>query len=190
MTGDTSVRVKKVRTTQFQDSLNTPIMGSSCSTQLAEFEKKVKNLEARVKLYEAGITDASMHEMHSSQTNIGLVNVGTENSSNGCECSTSIWGILEVLALIVVVVLFIYIAYNCMVSYCTRRRRTKEMERRKFVEQMENKFRTPQDHRAIQLGPTAPSECNRAHMHAPKRYQNPQTPPQQPPQQPQSSTFE
>ena len=101
---DTQVRVKKVKTTQFQDSLNTPIMGSSCSTQLAECKEKVKNLEARIKLYEAGITDVNMHEMHSSQTNIGLANVGAENSSNGCECSTSIWGILEVLALIVVVV--------------------------------------------------------------------------------------
>ena len=166
-------------------------MGSSCSTQLTECQKKVKNLEARVKLYEAGITDSSMHEMHSSQTNIGLLNVGTENSSNGCECSTSIWGVLEVLALIVVAILFIYIAYNCVVSYCTRKRRTKEMERRKFVEQMENKFRTPQDQRAIQMGPTAPSECNRAHIHVPERYQNPpQNTPQQPQQQQLSSTFE
>ena len=65
------------------------------------------------------------------------------------------------------------------------------MERRKFVEQMENKFRTPQDHRAIQLGPTAPSECNRAHIHVPERYQNPpQNTPQQLQQQQLSSTFE
>ena len=98
------------------------------------------------------ITDVNMHEMHSSQTNIGLVNVGAEKSNNGCECSSSIWGILEVLALIVVVVLFIYIGYHCMVSYCNRRSRTKEMDRRKFIEQMEHKFRTPPDHRAIKLG--------------------------------------
>ena len=92
-------------------------MGSSCSSQLTEEKKKVKNLEARIKLYEARITDSSMHEMHSSQTNIGLLNMGTENSSNGCDCSsTSIWGVLEVLALIVVAVLFIYIANNCVVS--------------------------------------------------------------------------
>ena len=79
---DTTVRVKKVRTTQLQDSLGTSIMGSSCSTQLEECKKKVKNLEARIKLYEASITDDNMHKMHSSQTNIGLVNVGAENSNN------------------------------------------------------------------------------------------------------------
>ena len=87
---DTTVRVKKVRTTQLQDSLDTSIMGSSCSTQLEECKEKVKSLEARIKLYEAGITDVNMHEMHSSQTNLGLVNVGVENSNNGCECSSSI----------------------------------------------------------------------------------------------------
>ena len=100
--------------------------------------------------------------------------MGTENSSNGCDCSsTSIWGVLEVLALIVVAILFIYIAYNCVMSYCTRKKRSKEIERRRFVEHMENKFRTPPDQRAIQMGPTAPSECNRAHIHVPERYQNP-----------------
>ena len=75
ITGATRIRVKKVSTT---DSLN---MGGSCSSQLTE--------EAHIKLYEAGITDSSMHEMHSSQTNIGLLNVGTENSSNGCDCSST-----------------------------------------------------------------------------------------------------
>ena len=52
-------------------------LGGSCSSQLTEEKKKIKALEARIKLYEAGITDSSMHEMHSSQTNIGLLNVGT-----------------------------------------------------------------------------------------------------------------
>ena len=133
-----------------------------------------------------------MHEMHSSQTNIGLLNVGTENSSNGCDCSsTSIWGVLEVLALIVVAVLFIYIAYNCVMSYCTRKKRSKEIERRRFVEHMENMFRTPLDEKEIQMEPTASSECNRAHIHVPERYQNPpQNTPQQPQQQQQSPTFD
>ena len=146
----------------------------------------------KVKFYEAGIRDSSMHEMHSSQTNIGLLNVGTENSSNGCDCSsTSIWGVLEVLALIVVGILFIYIAYNCVLSYCTRKKQSKETEHRRFVEHLENKFRTPPDQRAIQMGPTAPSECDRAHIHVPERYQNPpQNNSQQPQQQQQSPTFD
>ena len=94
----------------------------------------MKVLEARIKLYEAGVTDANVHEMRSSQTNLGLVNVGVENSNNGCECSSSIWGILEILAMIVVIILFLYIGYHCMVSYCNKRTRNKELERRKFME--------------------------------------------------------
>ena len=49
ITGVTRIRVKKVSTT---NSLN---MGGSCSSELTEEKKKVKSLEARIKLYEAGI---------------------------------------------------------------------------------------------------------------------------------------
>ena len=38
---------------------------------------------------------------------------------------------------------------------------------------MENKLRPPQNMRAIEMSPMAPSECNRAHIHVPERYQNP-----------------
>ena len=90
-------------------------MGGSCSSELAAEKKKTKQLEARIKLYEAGITDSSLHEMHSSQTNIGLLNVATENNTNGCDCSSSLlWGVLEMLALLVVCILLLYIAYNCL----------------------------------------------------------------------------
>ena len=53
------------------------------------------------------------------------------------------------------------------------------MERSKFMEQMEHRFRAPADHRVIQLGPTAPSECNRNHLHVPERFDKPQALPQQ-----------
>ena len=114
---------------------NSLSMGGSCSSELAAEKKKTKQLEARIKLYEAGITNSSLHEMHSSQTNIGLLNVATENNTNGCDCSsTSLWGVLEVLALLVVCVLFLYIAYNCLVSYCTRKKMAKEKQHRRLVE--------------------------------------------------------
>ena len=58
-------------------------MGGSCSSVLEECKAKVKSLEEKIKLYESGIT---AHEMKSSQTNLGLVNFGVENSNNGdCE---------------------------------------------------------------------------------------------------------
>ena len=96
--------------------------------------------------------------MRSSQTNLGLVNVWVENFNNGCECPSSIWEILEILAMIVVIILFLYIGYHCMVSYCNKRTRTKELEQRKFMEQMEHRLRAQPDHRIIQLGPTAASD--------------------------------
>ena len=65
----------------------------------------MKALEERIKLYDSSVT---VHKMKSSQTNLGLVNVGVENSNNdGCEYSSSIWGILEILATIVVVIMFL-----------------------------------------------------------------------------------
>ena len=132
-------------------------------------------------------TNERTNEQTNEQTN---GNVGTENSTNGCDCSsTSIWGVLEVLALLVVGVFFIYIAYNCVVSYCTRKKLSKEKERRRFVEHMENRFRTPPGQKAIEMSPSAPVECSWAHVHVPEQYQNPpQNSPQQ--QRPQSSTFD
>ena len=100
-------RGKRVKTSQSLSSLGTSDinMGGSCSKQLEECNGKVKSLEEKIKLYESWIT---AHEMKSSQTNLGLVNFGIENSNNGdCECTSSIWGILEILATIVVVIIFL-----------------------------------------------------------------------------------
>ena len=99
-----------MKTAQPHYSLGTSNMGGSCSKQLEECKEKVKALEERIKLYESGVT---VHEMKSSQTNLGLVNVGVENSNNGgFKCSSSIWGILEILATIVVVIMFLYMGYH------------------------------------------------------------------------------
>ena len=75
-------RVKRVKTSQSLSSLGSSDinMGGSCSSQLEECKAKVKSLEEKIKLYESGIT---AHEMKSSQTNLGLVNFGVENSNNG-----------------------------------------------------------------------------------------------------------
>ena len=166
-------------------------MGGSCFSELAAEKKKTKQLEEKVKLYEAGITDSSLHEMHSSQTNIGLLNVATENNTNGCDCSsTSLLGVLEVLALLVVCVLFLYIGYNCLVSYCTRKKMAKEKQHRKLMEHVETELR-PNQMRAIEMSPTAPDGCSRAHMHIPDHYQvRPQNTPQQNQSTQESPTFD
>ena len=68
VTGVTRIKVNKVSTV-LDNSLE---MGGICSSQRVAEKKKTKQLEGRVKLYEAGITDSSLH---ASQTNIGLLNV-------------------------------------------------------------------------------------------------------------------
>ena len=113
-----TLKVNKVSTVLDNSLLDNSLeMGSSCSTQLAAEKEKNKQLEGRVKLYEAGITDKSVH---ASQTNIGLINLANEENSSGCDCSSmSLWGVLEVLATMVVCVLLLYIAYTCLVGCCT-----------------------------------------------------------------------
>ena len=122
-------------------------------------KKKTKQLAGRVKIYEAGITDSSLH---ASQTSIRLLNMATEENTSGCNCSSTLmWGVLEVIAVMVVCVLFLYIGYNCLVSYCTRRKVAKEKQHRRIVEHVETKLRPTQ--RAIEMSPTAPTECTHAH---------------------------
>ena len=130
-------------------------------------------LEEKIKLYKSGIT---AHGMKSTQTNLGLVNFGVENSNNGdCECASSIWGILEILATILVVIIFLYMGYHCFVAYCNRRTRANELKWRNFMEMMEHRLRAPNDHQIIQLGP---QDCNQDHLHVPERCNQPQTPQQ------------
>ena len=156
-------KVNKV-STAFDNSLE---MGQSCSTQLAAEKEKNKQLESRVKLYEAGITDSSLH---ASQTNIGLLTVATEDISSGCNCSSqSLWGVLEIIAVMLACVLFLYIGYTCLVSYCTRKKLAKEKQHRKLIEQMETKLGKSQSvtrmkpNLAIEMSPSAP-ECGRVHI--------------------------
>ena len=166
-----TARVKRVKTAQPHYSLGTSNMGGSCSKQLEECKTKVKSLEEKIKLYESGIT---AHEMKSSQTNLGLVNFGVENSNNGdCECSSSIWGILEILATIVMCIIVMYIGYHCLVAYCNRRDRAKELKRRNFMDMVEQRLKAPSDHQIIQL---TPQECSQDHLHVPERYNPPQAP--------------
>merc|ERR1712208_153039 len=64
--GISKLRIHKVSVSQEQIT----DMGQPCSTQLKEAQEKIKILQARVHLYENGVTDKSIH---ASQTNIGLI---------------------------------------------------------------------------------------------------------------------
>ena len=93
-------------------------MGQSCSTQLEVEKAKNKQLLGRIKLYENGVTDKSLH---ASQTNIGLLTITNEDNSSCFHCQTqSVWGVMEVIAVLLACILLLYILYSCLANYCAR----------------------------------------------------------------------
>ena len=104
LTSLTSLKVNKVKASQGKATN----MGPSCSTQLKEAKTKIEKLQARIHLYENGVTDKSIH---ASQTNIGLINLAKEENYQ-CDCRTSgsMIGIIEVIAIMVVSILMLYIS--------------------------------------------------------------------------------
>merc|ERR1712030_308622 len=82
------LRVNKVRILQ--------AMGQPCSVQLKEEQEKNKILQARVNLYEKGVTDQSIH---ASQTNIGLFNLANEENEE-CECGSSGGGVINIIEVV------------------------------------------------------------------------------------------
>ena len=96
--------------------------------------------------------------------------MATEDNSSGCNCSSpSLWGFLEVIAVMLACVLFLYIGYTCLVSYYTPKILAKEKQHRRLIEQMETKLGKSQSvtpmkpNLAIEMSPSAP-ECGRIHI--------------------------
>ena len=88
-------------------------MGQSCSTQLEEAKAKHKQLENRVRLYEQGITDKSIH---ASQTNFGQLTIASEDNSE-CNCkSQSMVGIIEIIAILMATLHSNSVIYDILVS--------------------------------------------------------------------------
>ena len=55
------------------------------------------------------------NQMESKQTNVGIFSLGVENNSNGSSnCSCGFWGVLEVLAAIVIAVLLGFIFFQML----------------------------------------------------------------------------
>ena len=142
-------------------------MGQSCSSELEAEKAKNKQLEGRIRLYEQGITDKSIH---ASQTNFGLLTIANEDNSSGCNCqSQSLWGVLEVIAVMLACILLLYILYSCLVRYCTRRKVIREKRQRRLLTEVEARMGRSQadnlmkPNLAIEMSPSAP-ECGRVHV--------------------------
>ena len=135
-------------------------MGQSCSTQLEAEKAKNKQLLGRIKLYENDITDKSLH---ASQTNIALLTIANEDNSSGCNCqSQSLWGVIEVIAVLLACILLLYILYSCLTSYCAHRKVIREKRERRLLTEVETRMGRSQMDKprkanfAIEMAPSAP----------------------------------
>merc|ERR1711888_67381 len=145
-----------------------------CSVQLKEAQEKNKILQARVHLYESGVTDKSIH---ASQTNIGLINLANEENDE-CDCGSSggVVSIIEVIAIMIESILVLYILYCCCIKFNARRQaeREKSREKRRTLvrQEMENKMRRTEGkpNLAIEMGSQPP--CERDHLHFPQFHTN------------------
>merc|ERR1711888_442292 len=145
-----------------------------CSVQLKEAQEKNKILQARVHLYESGVTDKSIH---ASQTNIGLINLANEENDE-CDCGSSggVVSIIEVIAIMIISILVLYILYCCCIKFNARRQAEREKSREKrrtlIMKEMENKMRRTEGkpNLAIEMGSQQP--CERDHLHFPQFHNN------------------
>ena len=109
-------------------------MGTSASKDCGEIEKENEHLRTRVKLYEAGISDSSVH---GSQTNIGLLNLATESNSGTCSCPAA-GGLstIEITGILMLTLLSLYVAYGWCSRYNNHRREEKVKQEAKLMERM------------------------------------------------------
>ena len=112
----------------------TLVMGNSASKDCEEIEKENEHLRTRVKLYEAGISDSSVH---GAQTNIGLLNLASESNSGTCSCPTE-GGLstIEITGILMLTLLSLYVAYGWCTRYNIHRREEKEKQEMKLMERM------------------------------------------------------
>ena len=132
--GISKLKVSKVSIASINPSIT---MGQSCSSQLEEVKAKNKRLENRIALYEKGITDKSIH---ASQTNFGLLTIANEDNSE-CSCkSGSLFGVIEIIAVLMACILLLYILYCCVARYFIHRRTIREKRQKQLLSEVETRM--------------------------------------------------
>ena len=130
-----STMVKKVSIhKEVEETLDTLDMGNTSSKDCEEIQKENEHLRTRVKLYEAGITD---HSVHGSQMNIGLLNLASESNSGTSSCTPE-GGLntIEITGILLLTLLSLYVFYGWCVKYSTHRRMEKEKHEMKLMNRM------------------------------------------------------
>ena len=140
-------------------------MGGSCSCkdtkkELAACEKKVKSLEQLISAY-----TGKTNNMKSSQTNLGILSIGVEQSTNeNCECN-GIWSILEIIAAIALFIFVIYLLVRFISTYCKNRKAKGEHKQRRFLELLKRETNEDKTVDLTQGAPVAARYCSREHLH-------------------------
>ena len=122
-------------------------MGGSCSSDLDEMKKENKQLKNRIMLYEAGITDSSIH---ASQTNIGLLNLSSEQNSE-CTCSSGWISTIEVVGILMVSLIAAYILYGWCCRYLTYRKGENERRKAKLLAEMKKSIGMEKEETRLEL---------------------------------------
>ena len=97
-------------------------------------EKKVASLEQLISAY-----GGKTNNMKSSQTNLGILSIGVEQSTNDCNCD-SVWGTLEIIAAIALFFLVTFLLFRCISAYCKKRKNRQEQRQRSIMELLDKSW--------------------------------------------------
>ena len=124
-------------------------MGASSSKDCGDLAKENDHLKTRIKLYEAGISDASVH---ASQTNIGLLNLSSETNSGACSCPASGgMSTMEIIGTLMFTLLALYVLYGWCSRYSTYRREEKVRQEAKLMERMKRNIGMEKEETRLEL---------------------------------------
>ena len=141
--------VKKVSCSNIEQKETLRKMGGSSSKECGEISTENQKLKNRIKLYEAGITDSSLH---ASQTNIGLLNLSSEQNSQ-CSCpSTSGWmRTMEIVGILMVSLIAAYIFYGWCYRYLSYRKEENGRRKAKLMEEMKRNMGIEKEETRLEL---------------------------------------
>ena len=107
--------------------------------------------------------------MKSSQTNLGILSIGVEQSTNNCNCD-SVWGTLDIIAAIALFFLVTFLLFRCISAYCKKRKNRQEERQRNIVELLDKSWNERERGNSKDTVINIPAQfdhrkCPREHLH-------------------------
>ena len=139
--------MKKVSCSNIQQEETLWKMGGSSSSECGEMKTENQKLKNRIKLYEAGITDASLH---ASQTNIGLLNLSSEQNSH-CSCPSEWMSTMEIVEILMVSLIAAYILYGWCCRCLSYRKEENDRRKAKLMAEMKRNMGMEKEETRLEL---------------------------------------